>query len=61
MEKIEIYQNEFTVLSNEDCQNIEGGSEFSEAVFRLFGVVARGFAAFAEGASSTVGQGYPPR
>lgn len=42
MEKIEIYQNEFTVLSNEDCQNIEGGSEFSEAVFRTIG----GFCSF---------------
>ncbi len=37
MEKLEIYQNGFTELSKEDCQNIEGGSEFSEAVFRTIG------------------------
>lgn len=59
MEKLEIYQNGFTELSNEDCQNIDGGSELSQAVFFSLGMVCRCFYELSEGAhrGSQVGGG----
>lgn len=39
MKKLEINLKEFTSMSLEECNIVEGGSELSEAVFHAFGSV----------------------
>jgi len=41
MQKLNIEQNSLVELTLEDCQNIEGGSEFSESIFRTIGTVCK--------------------
>ena len=50
MKKLEINLDVFSELTQEDCQKIEGGSEFSEGVFHTLGRFFGYAYAFSKGA-----------
>jgi hypothetical protein len=53
--------SEISELSFEEAISINGGESLWYWVAYGVGAVASGLAAMAQGANSTVGQGYPPR